>query len=147
MKMCRVVFNTEDEFVEQMKERRGQIFKVRDSRHVDEKMYTYHTFLEDLKIGDRVVVQANNSYQVATFIQYTNQEPREVNLASLKLVVGIVDFTEYEHQVIKQAKMKELKAKMEARRQSLEELTLFTMLAKEDAEMARMLEEYSKLDE
>ena len=144
MKICKVVFNSRDDYVDRLKERRGKIFRA-DSHIVEEKTYHYNTFIEDLKIGDRVVVQARDSYSIGTFIKYTNMFPNETSISNLKLVVDRVDFTTYEKHVEKEEKLEELKAKMENRRRGLEELTLFKMLAESDKEMAEMLNEYTKI--
>ena len=59
-----------------------------------EQEYSYKTDIEDLKKGDVLVVQANNSYSVAIFQRYSSAKSR-VEQAT-KWIVQKVDVEEFE---------------------------------------------------
>lgn len=58
------------------------------------KTYAYKTNIRDLKIGDLLLVQTQDSYGIATFVEYTTAE----KLAT-KWVVQRLDVSEFENKL------------------------------------------------
>ena len=58
-----------------------------------------------------------------------------------------MDVSEYDSRVQRRKQAAELKAKMQARAKQLQDLVLYQTLAKEDPEMAQLLQEFAALNQ
>lgn len=105
------------------------------------KKYVFKNDIEDLKIGDKVVVETTNGFSVATIKGFL-----ETSKIGSKFVVQRIDTEAHEIRKEKEKKLATIKAKMEARRKELQEIEIYQILAKEDSEMASLLSEFNKLD-
>lgn len=93
----------------------------------------------DLKAGDVCVVKtARHGMGLAEVIEVKPSAEGEV----LREIVSIVDTARYDERVAKREKAAELKAKMKERAKQLQDIVLFQTLAKDDPEMAQLLEEF-----
>lgn len=104
------------------------------------KSYEFKTDIEDLHVGDYVVVDTSSGINVARVV-----EIKDYSNKATKWVIQKLDMTKHQERLEKEKKLKEIQAKMEARRKQLQELEIYRLLAKEDAEMAKLLEEYTSL--
>jgi hypothetical protein len=102
--------------------------------------YDFKTDIEDLKVGDKVVVHSLNSYEVATVTRL-----KASSSIAHKYVVQKIDAEAHQQRLAKEAKLKEVKEKMEERRKQLQEAEIYRILAKEDESMAALLKEYEEL--
>lgn len=59
------------------------------------KTYAYKTNIRDLKIGDLLLVQAQDGYSIATFEEYTTTDEK----LATKWVVQRLDVTEFENKL------------------------------------------------
>lgn len=104
------------------------------------KEYHYLTSEGDLQRDDKVVVDSANGLGIAIVEGYANHSQK-----ASRWVVQKIDFTAHQQRKEKEKKMNILKAKMEKKRKALEELHIFQILAKEDEDMAKLLEEYKAI--
>lgn len=107
------------------------------------KNYHYKTNL-NLKKDDLVVVETQHGYGVAEVSKEEITDPNQVQLAT-RWIIGVLDLRELEAIKLREAKMKELKEKMEQRRRKLEEISIYRALASEDPEIATLLQEFDGL--
>lgn len=106
------------------------------------KSYQFATDIEDLKAGDKVVVDTRNGLTIAQVEGYSEPNPA---LKDFKWVVQKIDTETHEKRLEKQRQLAAVKRKMESRRKQLEEVQIFALLAKEDPSMKELFEEYSSL--
>lgn len=114
-------------------------------------LYKYANFEPDLKVGDRCVVTglttvwdrfaAPRGLSVVDVVDIECRNDIEVDGE----IVDIVDERAYNDRVKCRIKAAELKAKMEARAKQLQDIALYQMLAKDDPDMAVLLNEYQSL--
>lgn len=109
------------------------------------KSYHFLTDLEDLKVGDLVVVDTRNGFQLAEVEKYVTSKKLDSLDINGKWVVQKIDMEQHFARVAKEKKMAELKAKMDSRRQQIQEYQLLVLMAKEDAGMKVLLDEYTEL--
>jgi len=109
----------------------------------DSKLYYYRTVIP-LQQEDLVVVEARDVYGVARVVGIEVNDPDCVRLAS-KWVVCKVDLSDLMIVKETEAKMKDLRNKMEQRRQKVEEISIYRTLAKEDKEMEELLHDFEEL--
>lgn len=99
----------------------------------------FANFEDNLAVGDVCVVKYGNDTlgvaRVAELIEDTTVEPYYE-------VVAKVDTDRFVARLEARAKAAELKAKMEARAKQLQDIALYQMLAKDDPDMAALLQEY-----
>lgn len=107
------------------------------------KQYQFVTDIQDLKIGDVVVVHTANGYKTAFFIKYDETSVFE----NPKWIVQKVDTDSHKVKLERERKAKLIKKKMQERRAKLEEIQVYKILAKEDPEMMRLLQEYDEIEE
>lgn len=99
-------------------------------------------FNEELKVGDFCVVSIQDGLHLAKIIEIIDdREDINTNFE----VVAIVNTDDYDKRVEQRAKAEELKAKMQERAKKLQDIALYQMLAKDDSDMAKLLEEYQAL--
>lgn len=109
----------------------------------DGRVYNYANYIPDLKEGDRcVVVSDNRDMSVAEVVEiiFENSEPMS------REVVCKIDTWAYDDRVETRKKAAELKQKMQERAKKLQDIVLYQTLAKEDAEMAQLLADFTNLD-
>ena len=105
------------------------------------KTYVFATFI-DVKIGDTVVVDTCNGFQIATVTSLDGESPEG---KTLKEVVDIVDVSAFKARKEKAKKLQKLKSKMDKRVKELQDVALYELLAKEDPELEKMLTELKNL--
>ena len=93
-----------------------------------------------LKAGDVCVVKTARHGMALAEVIDIKDAPQDGEV--LREIVSIVDTTRYDERVAKREKAAELKAKMKERAKQLQDIALFQMLAKDDPEMAQLLEEF-----
>lgn len=106
------------------------------------KEYAFACYLDEIKVGDTVVVETVNGLQIATVTTLTGRLPNE---KVLKEVVDKVDLTAFEERKKKAEKMKKLKAKIDKRVKQLQDIALYEMLAEKDPELRDMVSELKAL--
>lgn len=107
------------------------------------KQYQFVTDIQDLKIGDVVVVHTDNGYKTAFFIKYDETSVFE----NPKWMVQKVDTDSHKVKLERERKAKFIKKKMQERRAKLEEIQVYKILAKEDEDMKQLLQEYNEIEE
>ncbi|PHE70544.1 hypothetical protein [Bacillus wiedmannii] len=107
------------------------------------KSYNFLTDMEDLKKGEKVVVDTVNGLAIAEVEKYVEYPTGKVPAS--KWIVQKIDTTSHEKRLENERLMNGLKLKMESRRKQLEEIQIYQLLAKEDPEMKAILEEYNSL--
>ncbi|GEM_PF-5762576 len=95
----------------------------------------------DLSIGDLVVVDTVQGYQLGKVTE-VNANPK-INV--LKWVVDKVNKSRHQERLKKEAKLKEIKSKMDKRRKELEDIHLYQILAEKDDAMRDLLQDYLQL--
>lgn len=119
---------------------------------VNPHIYEYANYDEDLAVNDVCVVTGLTKVRdlgstilrglsVATVVAI--EERNDIEVAGE--VVAKIDMRHYDNRVRSRIKAAELKAKMEARAKQLQDIALYQMLAKDDPDMAALLEEYQGL--
>lgn len=105
-------------------------------------VYHYANFEQDLAVGDScVVTYGTDKISVAKVVEFIENPNSEVFYE----VVTKVYMGDYEARVKAREKAAELKSKMEARAKQLQDIALYQMLAKDDPDMAALLQEYQGL--
>lgn len=109
-----------------------------------EKKYNFQTSILDLEHGDKVVVDTVNGLVIAEFDSYDDLGFGETGIkVPSKWVVQKIDVTAHNTRVEAQIKLEKIKAMMEARRKKSEEITVYKILAQQDPEMQKLLDEYN----
>lgn len=103
--------------------------------------YMVANFNEDLKKGDFCVVTTDRCFSVAKVVEILEQNDIDLQ----REVVTKLYTDDYDRRVECRAKAAELKSKMEARAKQLQDIALYQMLAKDDPDMAALLQEYQCL--
>ena len=104
----------------------------------------YANFEPDLKVGDLVVVKpAHHKIALARVEEILEGN----NYETSREVVSKVDTSYYNERVKIREQAAELKAKMEERARKLQDIALYQMLAENDPDMQKLLEEYRSLPE
>ncbi len=118
-----------------------KIISVKFLNGINNKNYVFKCF-DDVTVGDTVVVDTVNGFQLATVTE-TNSEPPKGTV--LKEVVAIVDMSEFNARKERADKIKKLKEKMNKRVKELQDIAVYEMLAKTDSALAEMLDELKSL--
>lgn len=112
------------------------------------KRYNFVTDIEDLNQGDTVVVDTVNGLGIAQFEKYDELGFGETGKKQpTKWIVQKVDLDAHDKRIEAALKLKKLEAMMEKKRKEAEKIQIYSILAKEDPEMAKLLEEYKKAAE
>lgn len=107
-----------------------------------DKTYRYALYDSSICIGDICVVKsAHHGFGLAKVVSI---EPK-TDEAITREIVCKADFSAYEAREASRKRRAELTKLMHERAAKLQETALFAMLAKDDAEMAELLNEYSGL--
>ena len=105
-------------------------------------VYQYANFDLDLKEDDLCVVKTEDDRLLVAKVVEIVDHP---DLEMYREVVAKVYIDGYNSRVECRAKAAELKSKMEARAKQLQDIALYQMLAKDDPDMAALLQEYQGL--
>lgn len=108
--------------------------------------YLYANFDPELAVNDVCVVKfpsKGGGMGVATVVEIFDKA--DINVEIDREVVAKVDMQPYDYRVATRAKAAELKAKMQERAKKLQDIALYQMLAKDDADMLALLQEYQAL--
>lgn len=93
--------------------------------------------------GDLCVVQtAHHGLGLAQVVKITEGTRNDI----VREIVARVDTSAFDARIEQREKAAELKAKMQERAKQLQDIVLFQTLAKEDPEMAKMLQDYLALN-
>lgn len=114
--------------------------KTVEVKHVSSaRIGVYYTDL-DLQVGQTVVYETDNGMHVGVV---TNADPDDTS--AQYWVVDIVDMTEHEARIERTKQAKKLKAKLDAKRRQFQDIEVLRLIAANDPETAKMLDEYTKL--
>lgn len=119
--------------------------KVASVKYIDgfpHKTYDFFTDIEDLRVGDTVVVDSVNGLGLAKVELVVKQSPYS---KANKWIVQKVDLSSHEARIRKEKLASDLKKKMEARRKKLEQNAIYKMMAETDPEMAELLKQYEEV--
>lgn len=105
------------------------------------KQYEFKNDIEGLEVGDIVVVDAAPGISIGTVTSF-----KDDSKVAMKWVIQKVDLVAHNERLAREKKLVEIKAKMELRRKKLQEIEIYQILAKEDKDMAALLEEYQGLN-
>jgi hypothetical protein len=100
--------------------------------------YDFITDIQELTVGDVVVVESSLGLGLATVVAVCD----EVTAKAKKWIVCKVDMEAHNKRMAKTEELKQLKAKMEARRKQLQDIQVYAILADNDSKMAELLKEY-----
>ncbi len=109
-----------------------------------DKEYYYFTDL-DLAIRDLVVVRTGAEYKVVRVVATEGFTALE-RAKCAKWIVQKVDLLGYEKRLEKENLIQEMKAKLRERKEQMEELAIYRMLAKDDPTMGDMLNKLAELE-
>ena len=115
------------------------IAKVKLVAGVNDHVYQCANFICDLGVGDLCVVNTDdNAFVVAEVVEVVDRQDIEMR----REVIDKINTKDYNFRVECRAKAAELKSKMEARAKQLQDVALYQMLAENDPDMAKLLQEY-----
>lgn len=120
-----------------------QFEKINPNLKYQLKSYQFATDIDGLKQGDCLVVDTANGPTVAYFIEYSDIPKFEAN--KYKWVIQLVDMGNHSLRLQNEKRLNNILGKMEVRRKELEEIRIFQILAKEDKDMEKLLNEYNEL--
>lgn len=107
-----------------------------------DKTYSY-LCTDEIKKGDRVVVEARDSYSCATVVDVGSFAHANMRL---KWVVQKIDAGKLEATKVQWAKMQEIREAMNDRKKLLEEEAIYSLLAKEDDVMKALVEQMKSVE-
>lgn len=108
------------------------------------RTYEYANYTDGLAVGDLcVVMSAHHGMGLAEVVEIKDHASEDL----FREIVAKVDVSEYDSRVQRRKKAAELKTKMQARAKQLQDLVLYQTLAKEDPEMAQLLQEFGALNQ
>lgn len=107
------------------------------------KTYTFFTDLEDLKIGDQVVVHCATGYQACTITETDVAD--EKGIAS-RWVVQKIDVEAVEKRAADIKRLAVLKKTLAIKKAKYDDLLVWERLAQDDPEAAAMLKELKDLE-
>lgn len=106
------------------------------------RTYEYANYTADLAVGDLcVVMSAHHGMGLAEVVEIKDHASEDL----YREIVTKVDTSGYDLRVERRKQAAELKAKMQERAKQLQDIVLYQTLAKEDPEMAAMLQEFMSL--
>ena len=110
------------------------------------KEYAYALFLNDVSVGDKVVVRNSNGSLAMGRLASVDNHPHEKVKNGCE-VICVIDMTEYNKRQEQFAKVAELRKKMDARVKALQDIALYEMLAKDDPELKDLLAEFKTVSQ
>lgn len=108
----------------------------------NERVRSCANFEPCLDKGDLCVVNCGGLLKLGHVVDISDP----TDAAFVDEIVTRVDTLEYDNRVLKRKHAAELKSKMEARAKQLQDIALYQMLAKDDPDMAALLQEYQSID-
>ena len=135
--------NKEDKNMQKM----TNYVNIAEVQFLDDKVafrtFEYANYDPDIKPGDLcVVMSAHHGMGLAEVIDIKQTATEDL----YREIVCKVDTSVYEARVELRKKAAELKQRMQERAKKLQDIVLYQTLAKEDAEMAQMLQEFKELN-
>lgn len=109
-----------------------------------QKKYTFKVpknLVSEIKIGDRVVVDTSNGFQVVTVVGASVSAYQ-----ATKYVVDIVHMDAYEKALSDEKRAKMLREQLEQKKAKFEKEKMYEMLAASDPEAAKLLEALKELE-
>jgi hypothetical protein len=103
-------------------------------------VYSFSTDIDNLGIGDYVVVDTANGIALAKIATF---EPAYDKIT--KMVICKVDLTAHNARLAKAKGLETIKKKMDDRRKKLEEVEIYELLATKDSTMKDLLDDYNNL--
>lgn len=110
-----------------------------------QKKYTFKVpknLVSEIKIGDRVVVDTSNGFQVVTVVGTSVSAYQ-----ATKYVVDIVHMDAYEKAINDEKRAKMLREQLEQKKAKFEKEKMYEMLAASDPEVAKLLEALKELED
>lgn len=105
------------------------------------KEYYFNNSLEQIKVGDKVVVETAGHYQVVLVTEILSSVQNEVT----KNVIAILDIEKANERNQKIADRKRIKAQIVQRAREVAEMSKLKELAKEDETLSELLDIYKGL--
>lgn len=113
------------------------------SSRTDFETYEYANYEPNLTAGDLVVVMsAHHGMGLAEVVEIKDRTDTDL----YREIVSRVDTCKFEARVTQRKKVTELKRQMQERAKQMQDIFLYQTLAKEDPEMAKMLQEFMALN-
>lgn len=109
-----------------------------------DKEYAFALFDPEIRAGDHVLVEASGEYKAARVSSIVGRAVYNGTMPT-KEVICRVDFSEYEHRKKIREQKKILRKQMDELVSKNQELILYQAIAKDNPDMAAMLEEYKAL--
>lgn len=107
------------------------------------KVYHFALFDNDITVGDYVVCDTTNGFNIGTVINIVNKE--ECSGCVTKEVVCKVDFSAFYHRKENRERMSEIKKRLDSVVKDKIDLVIYQTIAESSPEIAELLEEYKKL--
>jgi hypothetical protein len=101
---------------------------------------------ENYSVGDKVIVNPRGEYCMGVISEITSKEKFVGNVDITAEVICKIDDSEYLKRVDNRKRRKELLDKMKKKADKIKEMQYFEILAKEDSELAEMMNEYKELE-
>ena len=108
------------------------------------RVYQYALYEEHAKVGDLALVKARGAHKLVKIVEISDAPTDDVEVTAE--IICLVDTSEYGKRIERRRKREELKAQMKARAAQLQELALYEMMAKNDSNMAALMNEYAALE-
>ena len=112
---------------------------------LSEKEYIYFTDIEDLKVGDWVIVVVSEIPKCACITSTSGLSKADIAKAS-KWVASKVDLTDYNLKIQRQALISEIENELDAELQRVQRYEVFKMCAKSSPVMRELLGKLQELD-
>lgn len=114
------------------------------------RLYNFVTNITYLTPGNLVVVNVENDskFAIGEFVEYVNEDlefPETFGNKNARWIIQRIDLCEHNRRITNEKRLIELRKKMEIRRQKAAELEIFEILAKNDPEMQRLLNEFKHI--
>lgn len=112
------------------------------------KKYNFLTTVDNLQAGDTVVVDTVNGLQIANFVKYDDLGLGNTGVKTPhRWLIQKVELDEHNRRIEAVAKLEKLKVMMEVERKKAQELEIYEILAKQNPDMAVLLDEFKQLQE
>lgn len=109
----------------------------------------YHFAIYDdgieYQAGDKVLVSGDNQFKTISEIISVEEAARRYQGNITSEVIGVVNMSMYYERVAKRKEAEELKKQMDKKIKEMQEVDKYEMYAKQNPELAEMLENYKKL--
>lgn len=121
-------------------------YRIADVQFIDgnnkSAVYAYACYDEGIYVDDICVVKsAHHGFGLAKVVRLRAKTDEEIT----REIVCKADFSAYDKRVVRRVKQAELMKRMAERASKLQELSMYTLLAESDPEMAKLLEEYREV--